>query len=64
MNSCAERDAVVKDADNSMLKNENVKIYNINIDRLLKENGYYKKLHEFPFLSPDAMLDFRGNFPV
>jgi hypothetical protein len=31
---------------------------------LLKENGYYKKLHEFPFLSPDAMLDFRGNFPV
>ena len=64
LQGCAERDATVKDSKNTLLKSENVKIYNIDIDKMLKENGYYKKLHEFPFISSNAVLDFRGNFPV
>ena len=63
-NGCTARQELLSNIDKTLQQSTNVKIYTINLDKLDKSMNIYTRLHEFPFVSTDAMLDFRGNFPV
>ncbi len=61
---CASTDKEIEQIDKTLLNSENVKIYNIDINDILKDRNQYKKLHQFPFINTNAALDFRGHFPI
>ena len=62
-NSCGGRESL-SEIDKTLQESTTVKIYSIDIDKLNNSNNVYARLHDFPFISTDAMLDFRGNFPI
>ncbi len=61
---CSGKDQMLNNLDKSLMQSTTVKIYDINLDKLSRTQGIYKRLHEFPFISTDPMLDFKGNFPI
>ncbi len=64
--SCAsKKKEVVKETPEKCIKPQNeVVLYNIDLDKMITSRDYLYKLHKFPFISEDADLDFKGHFPV
>ncbi len=59
-----EKKIVKNEEQNPLITGEKVIIYNVDLDKLLNTSDIYKKLHEFPFISEEANLDFKGHFPI